>query len=150
MDWKVEIDELKWCVYLLTFSWDNFVAQRVICCSLQYKNITLLIRSDHYLFEGTCSLWIELQFCMVICNYWHHVMERYFFTFIKTKSTVKNIYQKVFLHLPSATRAPLIEICWLCLWDDSLPVYNLQRLHYLGDKLLQIVASSWHMDNGMY
>ena len=63
---------------------------------MQYKNIMLLIRSDHYLFEGTCSLWIELQFCMVICNnYWHYVMERHFFLLIK-KSNIKNIYQNVF------------------------------------------------------
>ena len=37
-------------------------------------------------------------------------MERYFFLLLK-KNNIKNIYQKVFLYLPSATRAPWIEIC---------------------------------------
>ena len=46
---------------------------------------------------------------MVICNYWHYVMERYFFLLLK-KNNIKNIYQKVFLYLPSATRAPWIEL----------------------------------------
>ena len=97
--WSKWIERLKlmnWNdVFTFLHSPDTIFIQRVICCSLQYKNITLLIRSDHYLFEGTCSFWIEIQFCMVICNYWHYIMERYFFLLLK-KSNMKNIYQKDF------------------------------------------------------